>query len=83
MREKKHTDKELQDFGIWAKKRMIEKNMTGTELAKSIGANRTFVSKILNGHRPGYGYRDQIRNILGERSGGNDRIESGKGGRRE
>lgn len=52
--------RDLTDFGIWVKKRLLDKNMTVAELSRLIGAKDVYVSRILHGNVSGAKYIDKI-----------------------
>jgi len=52
------------DFGLAARKAMLEKHTTLTTLAKELGVSLTYVSEILKGTREGKGYKEKIIEIL-------------------
>ena len=54
----------LTAFGIIVKKRLIDKGMTQTELAKLLGINKQYLSKIIVGIRSGGKYKKRIIDIL-------------------
>jgi len=58
------TKKKLSDFGPEIKKRLIDKNMTSTELAKTLSVKPEYLSYILHGKRPGRKYIERIKKIL-------------------
>lgn len=57
--------RELTEFGKWVKIRLIEKNMTATELAKQVGTTKNRISEIIRGVIAGEKYIDAIKNVLG------------------
>lgn len=54
----------LSDFGKWVKIRLIELDMTQTELAKRIGTSNVYLSRILRGDRSGEKYKRNIEKTL-------------------
>ena len=60
------TTKEATEYGKWIKKRLIDKNMTVSELAAMIGVSHSMISKIIYGDTPGYKWKDRITDILSE-----------------
>lgn len=54
----------LTPFGIKVKKNLIEKNMTTSDLADSIGISRSFLSQILYGNKKGEKYIELIKQEL-------------------
>jgi len=58
--------KELTDFGKWVKIRLVEKNMTATELAEKVGTTKHRISEITRGVIPGTKYKDLIIDQLAE-----------------
>lgn len=55
---------ELTDFGILIRKKLLEKNMSLTELAKAIETKPEYLSYILHGKRTGKKYIKRIEEIL-------------------
>lgn len=51
-------------FGKLVKKRLIDKNMTATQLAKRLGTTPQYLNKILHGERSGEKYMGAIVEIL-------------------
>lgn len=58
--------KELTEFGKWVKIRLIEKNMTATELAEKVGTTKSRISEIVRGVIPGIKYKSLIIENLAE-----------------
>ena len=54
----------LTPFGVKVKKRLIEKDMTTSELANRIGVSRSFLSQILYGNKKGGKYIPMIQEVL-------------------
>ncbi len=54
----------LTPFGVKVKKRLIEKDMTTSELANQIGVSRSFLSQILYGNKKGGKYIPMIQEVL-------------------
>ena len=54
----------LTPFGRKVKKKLIDKDMTQTELAALLGCGKPYVSKILTGERSGKKYLKMIAKIL-------------------
>lgn len=54
----------LTPFGIKVKKRLLEKDMTISELAEQIGVKQSYLSQVLYGDKKGYKYMDKICSIL-------------------
>ena len=52
------------EFGRLVKKRLIDKEMTQTELALALGCDRYYLNKILNGKKGGEKYKGIIREFL-------------------
>jgi transcriptional regulator with XRE-family HTH domain len=52
------------DFGKQIKKRLVDRNMTATELADALGTTPQYLSKILHGKRSGVFYRKAIMELL-------------------
>lgn len=52
------------EFGRLVKKRLIDKEMTQTELALALGCDRYYLNKILSGKKGGEKYKGIIRKIL-------------------
>ena len=57
--------RELTEFGLWVKMRLLEQNVTQTELALQIGTDKHVLSRILHGVIPGKKYRNKIVALLG------------------
>lgn len=55
---------ELTNFGILIKKKLLDKNMTLTELAEAVGTKPEYLSYVLHGKRTGKKYIDRINKIL-------------------
>lgn len=60
------TYKELTEFGKWVMIKLIEKNMTVTELAERVGTTKHRISEITRGVIPGNKYKDSIINELSD-----------------
>lgn len=59
------TPRELTDFGIWVKRRLLDKNMTSRVLCQAVGISQeVYLSRILHGDVSGEKYIDQIVNHL-------------------
>lgn len=58
--------KELTEFGKWVMIKLIEKNMTVTELAERVGTTKHRISEITRGVIPGNKYKDSIINELSD-----------------
>lgn len=58
--------KELTPFGKWVKIKLIEKNMTVTELAEKVGTTKHRISEITRGVIPGTRYKDLIVDVLAD-----------------
>lgn len=56
--------KKMSPFGKAVKQRVIELDMTLTQLAEQLGISRQHLTNILSGRRPGSGYRLRIIKIL-------------------
>lgn len=54
----------MTQFGRKVKKRLIDKDMTQTELAAQIGCTTQYLHKILCGERSGKKYLEDIAKIL-------------------
>jgi transcriptional regulator with XRE-family HTH domain len=52
------------DFGKKIKKRLVDRNMTATELAKELGTTPQYLNLILHGKRSGKKYRKKIVELL-------------------
>lgn len=57
--------KGLTPFGVEAKKRLLEKQITQREFCEQHDIPETRFSEILYGVRPGNKYRDRIAELLG------------------
>ena len=64
VKEKKKNRWEPTPFGVKVKKRLIEKNMTVSDLARMLGINRSFLSQMLYGNKKGEKYIPAICNAL-------------------
>lgn len=53
------------EMGKTIKKRLVEKNMTATELADALGTSPQYLNYILHGQRSGKKYIKKIEEILG------------------
>ena len=51
-------------FGKLVKKRLIDKNMTASQLADRLGTTPQYLNKILHGERSGEKYLEDITKIL-------------------
>ena len=52
-------------FGLIAKKRMLEKNMTLTELASAVDCRTpSYIADIFTGYKSGAKYLDKIHSVL-------------------
>ena len=54
----------LTPFGMQVKMRLLEKNMTVSELAERIGVKQSYLSQVLYGDKKGYKYMEQICSFL-------------------
>lgn len=54
----------LTPFGMQVKKKLIEKNMTTSDLADGLGISRSFLSQILYGNKKGEKYIEMIQEKL-------------------
>ena len=54
----------LTPFGMQVKKKLIEKNMTTSDLADGLGISRSVLSQILYGNKKGEKYIEMIREKL-------------------
>lgn len=52
------------EFGVEARKIMLQKNITLTNLAQQLGVSVTYVWEILKGTRKGVKYKKRICEIL-------------------
>lgn len=57
-------DVKTKEFGKIIKKRLIELEMTQTQLAEILGMSRQDLSRMLKGKRPGYKYRKKMLKVL-------------------
>lgn len=64
MEKKKKNRWEPTPFGLKVKKRLIEKNMTVSDLARILGINRSFLSQMLYGNKKGTEYIPAICEAL-------------------
>lgn len=55
----------LTNFGVEARKIMLEKDMTMTELAKQLGISNSYLTDIFRGGRKGTKQKQRIAEILG------------------
>lgn len=59
--------RELTDFGVWVKHRLVDRQMTSVELCKNVGIPcASYLSKILHGEINGGKYIDKITDALQE-----------------
>lgn len=56
--------KNLTEFGITIRKKLLEKNMTLTELSEKLGVKQEYLSSVLHGKRAGKKYIDKINKVL-------------------
>jgi len=54
----------LTPFGMQVKMRLLEKDMTVSELAERIGVKQSYLSQVLYGDKKGYKYMNEICMIL-------------------
>lgn len=67
MQEKKRRGqpRELCDFGVWVKHRLIDRQMTAVELCRRVGISRkSYMNKILHGEVSDSKYINRIINEL-------------------
>ena len=57
-------DVKTKEFGKVIKMRLIELEMTQTQLAEILGISRQELSRMLKGRRPGYKYREKMLKVL-------------------
>lgn|GEM_PF-6363082 len=57
--------RKLTSFGLWVKMRLLEQNVTQTELAQRIGTDKHVMSRILYGVIPGNKFKARIIDELG------------------
>lgn len=72
MQEKKQRGqpRELCEFGLWVKHRLVDRQMTAVELCRRVGISRkSYMSKILYGDINGSKYIDKIINELQDQKG--------------
>lgn len=53
------------DFGLEARKIMLQKNIKMKDLAGELGVSDTYISEIFKGTRPGKKYKGRIAELLG------------------
>jgi len=53
------------EFGKQIKKRLVDLDMTQTELGNQVGCGRKYIVKILTGERSGERYMEELCRILG------------------
>lgn len=53
-------------FGKWIKMRLLEKDMSSTELAQRIGTTKHRISEITRGVIPGTKYKEKIIEVLAD-----------------
>ena len=58
------TDVNTKEFDKIIKKRLIELEMTQSELADILGMTRQDLCRMLKGRRPGYKYRKKMLKVL-------------------
>lgn len=56
--------RELTDWGKMVKKRLIDKNMSMTELADSVGTSNVYLCDMLCGVKSERKYKSAIENLL-------------------
>lgn len=59
------------EFGVEARKIMLQKNIKMIDLAKELGVSVTYISEILKGTRAGEKQKPKIAKFLGMGSEGN------------
>lgn len=55
---------ELTTFGKWVKIRLVEENMTQTELGKRLGVSKSSVTKMIYGEQTVANYQEAIIDLL-------------------
>lgn len=55
---------DLTPFGLWIKTRLLERNMTQSDLAEAVGVRKSYITKIVRGEVITSKYNDDIINIL-------------------
>ena len=63
-KESKRNTWKLSSFGKKVKMKLIEREMTVSDLAKEIGTSRSFLSQMLYGDKKGYEYIQKLKEIL-------------------
>ena len=63
-KEKTRNNWKLSEFGKTVKKKLIEKEMTVSELAEKIGTSRSFLSQVLYGDKKGNECIKKIKEFL-------------------
>lgn len=53
-------------FGKWIKMRLLEKDMSSTELAQRVGTTKHRISEITRGVIPGTKYKESIIEVLAD-----------------
>ncbi|MEL7656207.1 MAG: helix-turn-helix transcriptional regulator [Bacillota bacterium] len=53
------------EFGLKARQVMLQKRISGAEIARKLGVSNSYVSEILKGTRDGKGKKEQIAKMLG------------------
>lgn len=53
------------DFGLEARKIMLQKNIKMVDVANELGVSVTYISEIFKGTRPGTKYKEKIAETLG------------------
>ena len=66
-------------FGKRIKKRLVDLDMTQTELGNQVGCGRKYIVKILTGERSGEKYMEELCRILGIPYTGNTAGDTAKG----
>lgn len=56
--------KQSTEFGRWAKKRLIDLEMTQAELARQVGTSRQYINQIFSGKKKNSKYEESIRAVL-------------------
>lgn len=63
----------LTSFGMWVKRELLERQMTGAELCRRVGiAHLSYLSRILHGEISGAKYMGKIIEELGSRNKSHD-----------
>lgn len=57
--------RQLTNYGRWVKMLLIDKDMTLSQLAETVGVDVQYLSKMMYGYYPGHKYRAKVETALG------------------